>query len=221
MERVSLIQEEERNILEIGEPVVLVDGGERHVLKVGESEFIYRRLAFGDVEEVAAQIAEYDSMAVSSALAERAVLGWRDLEGDPPFLPERVHALPRRVKELLSERWSSNVPPGCGAAVHAATIVYRRFPDARREMALRRYVRRGLVQTHRVLGEMLRYMVLGWDGVAWLDGTAAEWDEGLVARLPLNAYHALAEAADSEFRRADKDPRGFPAQLKNSNALLS
>lgn len=221
MARVSLVHEEERNILEIGELLVLVDEHERHILQIGESEFAYRRLAFGDVEEVAAKLGELDPLAVSRALVERAVLGWQDLAGDPPFSPDRVHALPRRVKELLGERWSSNQPPGYRADAPAATITYRRFPDARREMALRRYIHRGLVQTHRVLGEMIRYMILGWEGVTYGDGTVAQWDEALVAKLPLNTYYALAAVADSEFRRAEEDPRGWRAQAKNSNALSS
>jgi len=221
MAKVSLIKEEERNILEIGEPVVLVDEGERHVLTVGESEFVYRRLAFGDLEEVAAEAGEFDPIAVSAALLERAVLGWRNLEGDPLFSRDLVAALPRRVKEMLSERWSGNQPPECRVAGQGAIITYRRFPDARREMVLRRHTHRGLVQGHRVVGEMIRYMVLGWSGVIFADGTPAEWDEALVAKLPLNAYHALAGVADSEFRRCEEDPRGIRAQVKNSSALSS
>jgi len=220
MARVSLIEEEERNVLEIGEPVVLVDWQEQHILRVGESEFTYRRLAFQDVEEVAAKLEEPDPLAMSKALVERAVLGWANLEGDPPFSTERLHALPRRVKEMLGERWSSNQPPGYGGGL-MASITYRRFSDARRELALRRHTRRGLVQTHRVLGEMIRYMVMGWHGVTYADGTAAAWQEGLEGKLPLNTYHALVAVADSEFRRAEEDPRGWVAQAKNWNALSS
>lgn len=221
MAKVSLIQEDERNVLEFRTRVILVEEDERYTWQAGDepgdTEIDYRRVSFGRHDDLLQRRSELTAGEIEELLLADAVCGWRNVAGDPPCTRENVRRLPGEVVRALGERWSANAPPHGAPSVEGdAKIFYRRVPRHVIYNLRRRHVRRGVLNTQGVLASMVRYMVLGWENVFTIEGRAAEFSRENLLRLPLEAYLEIVEQTQDQFGETADAEELLEAEVKNS-----
>ena len=74
-----------------------------------------------------------------------------------------------------------------------AEIYYRRIPPSKLNELQRKHTNaRGLTDMTRVAEDSLEYSIIGWKGIG-LDGKLANFEAGLVQRLPNNVQSKLVD----------------------------
>lgn len=212
--KLSLINDDEKRELPFDGPIVLVEEGERHTHRIGESEIDYRRMSIGTCQSLLADQGGADPDEAERTILAGALLGWRGLQGDPPFSEENALRLPANAVNEMREEWSRNAPPDFDSRGKAA-ISYRRVPRDERRRAARRNLRKGRLDLYGVYADLIGYMVLGWSNVYRADGSEAPATMENLKRLPLNAAHQLLEAGEEISGPSEEKQSREAEELKN------